>query len=48
MTWYHKSIKELLPTDVFKLKCKEMRFDLENNPEVEDAFNEILQSVKNQ
>ena len=43
-----KSIKELLPTDVFKLKCKEMGFDLESRPEVEDAFNEILQSVKNQ
>jgi exonuclease SbcD len=43
-----KSIKELLPTDVFKLKCKEMGFDLESRPEIEDAFNEILQSVKNQ
>ena len=43
-----KSIKELLPTDVFKLKCKEIGYDLESNPAVEDAFNEILQSVKNQ
>lgn len=43
-----KSIKELLPAEVFKLKCKEIGFDLENRPEVEDAFNEILQSVKNQ
>ncbi|WP_107040240.1 exonuclease subunit SbcD [Brumimicrobium mesophilum] len=43
-----KSIKELLPTDVFKLKCKEMGFDLNDRPEVEDAFNEILHSVKNQ
>jgi len=43
-----KSIKELLPTEVFKLKCKEIGYDLEDNPAIEDAFNEILQSVKNQ
>lgn len=43
-----KSIKELLPTDVFKLKCEEMGFDLKESPEIWDAFNEILQSVKNQ
>jgi exonuclease SbcD len=43
-----KSIKELLPTEVFKLKCKEMDFDLEESPEIWDAFNEILQSVKKQ
>ena len=43
-----KSIKELLPTEVFKLKCKEMDFDLDKSPKVWDAFNEILQSVKNQ
>lgn len=43
-----KSIKELLPTEVFKLKCKEIGYDLEGNPAIEDAFNEILQFVKNQ
>ncbi len=43
-----KSIKELLPTEVFKLKCKEMGFDLKGNPKVWDAFNEILQDVKEQ
>lgn len=43
-----KSIKELLPTEVFKLKCKEIAYDLEKNPEIENAFNETLQSVKNQ
>jgi DNA repair protein SbcD/Mre11 len=43
-----KSIKELLPTEVFKLKCKEIGYDLKGNPKVWDAFNEILQSVKNQ
>ncbi|PHS08094.1 MAG: exonuclease sbcCD subunit D [Kordia sp.] len=43
-----KTIKELLPTEVFNLKCEEMGFDLEKRPEVLDAFNEILQSVKKQ
>ncbi len=43
-----KSIKELVPTEVFQLKCEEMNFDLEKNPDVLDAFNEILQTVKNQ
>ena len=42
------SIKELLPTEIFELKCEEMGFDLKENPEIWDAFNEILQSVKNQ
>ena len=43
-----KSIKELNPTEVFKLKCEEMNFDLQENTQIWDAFNEILQSVKNQ
>ncbi len=43
-----KSIKELLPTEVFKLKCEEMEYDLEETPKVWDAFNEILQSVNQQ
>lgn len=43
-----KSIKELLPTEVFKLKCEEMGYDLKQKPEVWDAFNEVLQAVKNQ
>lgn len=43
-----KSIKELIPTEVFKLKCTEMGFELKENPEIWDAFNEVLQSVKNQ
>ncbi|WP_233883232.1 exonuclease SbcCD subunit D C-terminal domain-containing protein [Tenacibaculum piscium] len=42
------SIKELIPTEVFKLKCEEMDFDLEENQQVWDAFNEVLQAVKNQ
>ncbi|TXD52668.1 MULTISPECIES: exonuclease SbcCD subunit D C-terminal domain-containing protein [unclassified Polaribacter] len=43
-----KSIKELMPRDVFKLKCKEMGVNLDEKPQVLDAFNEILQAVKNQ
>lgn len=43
-----KSIKELNPVEVFELKCKEMDFDIEKKPEIFDAFNEILQAVKNQ
>ena len=43
-----KSIKELEPTEVFKLKCKEMDIDIEKRADIWDAFNEILQSVKNQ
>jgi exonuclease SbcD len=43
-----KSIKELLPTEVFELKCEELGYSLKDNPKVWDAFNEVLQSVKNQ
>ena len=43
-----KSIEELKPTEVFKLKCEEIGYDLEKTPQVWDAFNEILQTVKNQ
>ena len=38
-----KHIKELSPIEVFKMKCKEQNFDLEDNPEIFDAFNEVLQ-----
>ncbi len=43
-----KSIKELKPEDVFKLKCQEEGIDLDKQPEIWDAFNEILQKVKEQ
>ena len=43
-----ESIKELLPDEIFKIKCEEQGFCLEENPEIWDAFNEILQSVKGQ
>lgn len=38
-------IKTFTPVDVFRLKCEEMRVDLGKNPEMLDAFNEILQIV---
>ena len=43
-----KSIKELKPEEVFKLKCKEEQIDLKEQSEIWDAFNEILQQVKEQ
>ncbi len=39
------NLKELKPIEVFKQKCEEMNYNLENHPEVLDAFNEILQIV---
>lgn len=41
-----KKIKELSPLDVFKLKCLDLDFDLEENKAVLDAFNEALQIVR--
>ncbi len=41
-----KHVKELSPLEVFKMKCKEQEFDLENSPEIFDAFNEVLQKVR--
>ena len=38
-------IKTFTPLDVFKLKCEEMNVDLDESPEMLDAFNEILQMV---
>jgi len=38
-----KHVKELSPVEVFNMKCKEQNFDVENNPEIFDAFNEVLQ-----
>ena len=37
-----KSIKELKPIDVFKMKCKEKNIDLVENQEILDAFAEVL------
>ena len=41
-----RHIKELSPVEVFKMKCKEQSFDIEDNPEIFDAFNEVLQIAK--
>lgn len=43
-----KSIKELLPEEVFKLKCEKQGFDLSKNPKILDAFNEVLHKIKEQ
>ncbi len=37
--------KTLNPMEVFRLKCEEQQVDLQTQPEILDAFNEILQSV---
>lgn len=44
----NQQIKELTPLEVFNLKCKEQQFDIENNPEIKDAFFEILQTIQEQ
>jgi exonuclease SbcD len=41
-----KQIKELQPLDVFKMKCKEQDFDIDENIEIFDAFNEALQIAR--
>ncbi len=42
-----KKIKALSPIDVFKLKCQEQDFNIEENQDILDAFSEILEKVKN-
>jgi exonuclease SbcD len=41
-----KHIKDLKPMEVFKMKCREQNFDLDTYPEVLDAFNEVVQIVR--
>jgi len=41
-----KHIKELLPIDVFEMKCKEQGFEIKEHPEIWDAFNEALQIAR--
>lgn len=43
---YSQSIKELSPVDVFKKKCDEEMVDLEEYPELLDAFQEIVNMVR--
>jgi exonuclease SbcD len=40
-----KNTKALSPSEVFKLKCQEQNFDLEQHQDVMDAFNEVLHIV---
>ncbi len=41
-----RSIKELSPLEVFKSKCQEESVDLEEHPELLDAFQEIVNMVR--
>ncbi len=41
-----KKVKELSPIEVFKLKCKEQDFNLDEHQPILDAFNEALQIVR--
>lgn len=41
-----KQIKELQPLEVFKMKCKEQDFNIDENIEIFDAFNEALQIAR--
>lgn len=40
-----QNVKAFSPLEVFRLKCEEMEVDLNEKPELLDAFNEILQLV---
>lgn len=41
-----KKIKALSPIEVFRLKCEEQNFNLEEHEEIMDAFSEILNQVR--
>ncbi len=43
-----KDVKDFTPMEVFKLKCEEEGFDINANPDIEDAFHEVLQMAKEQ
>ena len=40
-----KRVKDLKPTDVFKMKCKEQDFNVYENPEILDAFMEVINEL---
>ncbi len=44
----YADVKELMPLDVFKMKCEQEDFNLNENPEILDAYNEILQIAQDQ
>jgi len=41
-----KEVKDLSPMEIFKEKCKEQEFDLDENVDILDAFNEIVSIIK--
>lgn len=41
-----KKIKAISPVDVFKLKCEEQNYNLDENEDMMDAFNEVLNIVR--
>ena len=41
-----RNIKELKPIEIFQMKCQEQGFELDKNQEILDAFNEVLNIVK--
>jgi len=41
-----KHLKELSPVDVFKMKCKEEKFEIKDHQDIWDAFNEALQIAR--
>lgn len=43
-----ESIKSLSPIEIFKLKCKDQDFDLDENVDILDAFNEVYNIAKKQ
>lgn len=43
-----KALKEQSPLEIFKLKCKEQSFNLNENQSIEDAFIELLNTTKQQ
>jgi exonuclease SbcD len=43
-----KSVKEIKPEEVFKMKCEEEEFDLNAQPEILDAYEEILREIRDE
>ena len=41
-----KEVEDLSPVDIFREKCKEQEFNLEENEDILDAFNEIVSLIK--
>lgn len=46
LTQNTQHVRELTPMEVFKMKCEEQGFDLEQNSEMLDAFSEVLQIAR--